>query len=70
MTCGQGRGRSRIKYRQVDPELRAHKQHSWNKPIIWPLFLGLALLCMLVLPVLWHFRKKAHAPPKRLLDRE
>ena len=57
-----------LKYRRLDPTLRTKSQRTWNKPIVWPLFLVLGLIGAILIPVLLHFRKKEHAPPKRLSD--
>jgi len=46
-----------LKYRRIDPELRAQLQAEWNKPVSWPLWLMAALLLLVVLPAWLGFRK-------------
>jgi oligopeptide transport system substrate-binding protein len=36
-----------LKYKSLNPKLRAQKQHDWNEPLLWPLFGLLALLTVL-----------------------
>ena len=52
-----------LKYRRVDPALRAEKRDEWNRPVLWPIALGGLALVVLVAPafVAWrrHERKAA-----------
>ncbi|MCA1925712.1 MAG: ABC transporter substrate-binding protein [Thiobacillus sp.] len=52
-----------LKYRRVDPVLRADKRAEWNRPVLWPIALGGLALVALVTPafVAWrrHERKAA-----------
>ncbi len=52
-----------LKYRRVDPALRADKRTAWNRPVLWPIALGGLALVALVAPafVAWrrHERKAA-----------
>lgn len=36
--------RNPLKYIDLDPSLRARDQVAWNQPVLWPLWLGLALV--------------------------
>ena len=38
------------KYRDLDPVTRAERREAWNQPILWPLYAGLALLVVLIVP--------------------
>lgn len=40
------------KYYSIDTEMRDEKRKSWNKPILWPLFIGLALLILFMVPAI------------------
>ena len=51
-----------LKYRRIDPELRAHLQAQWNQPVRWPLVLLLGLLVVLVVPAYLGFRKHQRMP--------
>jgi len=50
--------RNRIKYQRIDAPLRAKLRSEWNKPIYWPLLLGLLLLVIAVLPAWMSYRKR------------
>jgi hypothetical protein len=39
-----------LKYRRVDPAARAAYQAAWNRPVLWPVVVTLALLAALVWP--------------------
>ena len=51
-----------LKYRRIDPELRARLQAEWNQPVRWPLLLLAILLLVLVLPAYIGFRKHQRMP--------
>jgi oligopeptide transport system substrate-binding protein len=46
-----------LKYRRIDPGMRAQLQAEWNKPVSWPLLLMAALLLVVVLPAWLGFRR-------------
>jgi len=52
-----------LKYRRVDPALRAERREAWNRPTLWPLALGAAGLIALVAPavVAWRRREREAA---------
>lgn len=55
-----------LKYIRIDPVLRASARVLWNQPILWPLWLFLIMILIVVLPaVIWLWRKEHH-PLKRL----
>jgi len=41
---------STAKYLDLDPALRAEKRRAWNRPILWPLWAGLVLGVVLIVP--------------------
>lgn len=41
---------STTKYLDLDPALRAARRREWNEPILWPLWAGLALGVVLIVP--------------------
>lgn len=48
-----------LKYKRIDPELRALSRQAWNKPVLWPIsILGLLLLVSLVPAVVTYLRKE------------
>ncbi|MEW6119119.1 MAG: ABC transporter substrate-binding protein [Pseudomonadota bacterium] len=46
-----------LKYRRVDPELRAAQRQAWNRPVLWPLALGLAGLVAAIAPAVVFWRR-------------
>jgi oligopeptide transport system substrate-binding protein len=38
------------KYHDIDPMLRARRRAEWNRPVVWPVYLVLGLLAVLVVP--------------------
>lgn len=46
-----------LKYKRLNPELRAQKRLEWNKPKVWPLFILLGLV-LLVLAVAWRAHRQ------------
>lgn len=49
-----------LKYMSINPELRAQKRLEWNKPIVWPLGVGLLFLLLLLSPLFFSYWKKQH----------
>jgi ABC-type transport system substrate-binding protein/ABC-type dipeptide/oligopeptide/nickel transport system permease subunit len=45
-----------LKYRRVDPAARAAYQAAWNRPVLWPVVVTLALLAALVWPAVAAYR--------------
>ncbi|MDA8420645.1 MAG: ABC transporter substrate-binding protein [Pseudomonadota bacterium] len=52
-----------LKYLRIDPALRARDRRAWNRPVIWPLWVVLALLALLVLPAVLVYRQKERRSP-------
>lgn len=54
-----------LKYKRIDPALRAQKRLQWNQPIVWPIYaLGLALLAMFIPGIISYIRKEHRAEVK------
>jgi len=47
-----------LKYRRLDPVLRADLQKKWNKPVIWPMVLIVLSLIVALLPAWLMYQKK------------
>lgn len=47
-----------LKYKRLDPKLRAEKQVEWNPPVLWPLILVLALLLVSIYPLVRAYQKR------------
>jgi len=47
-----------IKYYRIDPELRDQKRNEWNKPVLWPTGITIALLIFILLPAWVTYRRK------------
>jgi len=53
-----------LKYLRIDPALRAAKQAEWNRPVLWPLGVVLAVLVIGTLPAIAVYRRRLHTPLK------
>lgn len=53
--------RNRTKYQRIDSARRAELRGEWNKPVYWPLLLGLIVVVIAVLPAWLSFRKRQRA---------
>ncbi len=47
-----------LKYKRIDPVQRAAKRIEWNRPVVWPLLLILALLVLSVMPAWIAYRRR------------
>ena len=47
-----------LKYRRLDTSLRQELQQQWNPPIVWPLWLALALVLLSIIPIWRALRKR------------
>jgi ABC-type transport system substrate-binding protein len=50
---------STTKYMSVEPGTRRELREAWNRPILWPIALALALVIAFVAPVFWVYERKA-----------
>jgi hypothetical protein len=39
-----------LKYQRIDPEVREASQREWNRPVVWPLLLALAVVLLALVP--------------------
>ncbi|MEK6662469.1 MAG: ABC transporter substrate-binding protein [Pseudomonadota bacterium] len=53
-----------LKYLRIDPALRERQRAAWNKPLLWPLFALGALLLLALVPAVFVWRRKLHAPAR------
>jgi len=49
-----------LKYKRLDPPLRAEKRDEWNRPVTWPIYTFLVLFVLIVLPGVVSYRRKEH----------
>ena len=49
-----------IKYFRIDTELREQKRREWNKPVLWPILVGVILLMVMLIPAANTYRRKVH----------
>jgi oligopeptide transport system substrate-binding protein len=49
-----------IKYVELDPKLRAKFRTQWNQPILWPAFIFIGLLLLIILPAALQYYRKEH----------
>jgi ABC-type transport system substrate-binding protein len=54
-----------LKYRRIDPKLRAKKREAWNKPITWPLWSMLIIFVVIILPGIISYQRKEHGVGER-----
>jgi len=53
--------RNRTKYQRIDARRRAALRAEWNRPVYWPLLLGLLLVFVAVLPAWLSYRSRQRA---------
>jgi hypothetical protein len=51
-----------LKYKRIEPQLRATLQAEWNRPVRWPLYLLAVLLLLAVLPAWLGYRRQQRMP--------
>jgi len=49
---------NKLKYLKLDPEKRAAMRLAWNRPVAWPLLLGILLLAVAVAPAWLAYRRR------------
>jgi ABC-type transport system substrate-binding protein len=50
-----------LKYQRIDPLLRERLRAEWNRPVLWPLGLGAAVLALMLLPAVLAYRRRERA---------
>jgi ABC-type transport system substrate-binding protein len=53
--------RNSLKYKSIDPELRAGRQRQWNRPLVWPVVLVGVAVVLAVIPAFLTFRRRQRA---------
>jgi len=49
-----------LKYKRIQPDLRQQRRIEWNQPIMWPVYILLALLVLALLPGIYSYVQKEH----------
>jgi ABC-type transport system substrate-binding protein len=57
-----------LKYISLNPKLRAKMQREWNKPVLWPLFLAILLMFIIIIPVIIQYWRKEHKPIEKIKE--
>ncbi len=47
-----------LKYRSLDPVLRARLRREWNRPVVWPLWAAAGLVLAVAVPGIWMLRRR------------
>jgi ABC-type transport system substrate-binding protein len=50
--------RNDLKYKKLDPQMRAQRRAQWNQPVVWPLAAGLIVLVVSALPAIAAWRRR------------
>ena len=50
--------RNNLKYLRIDPQKRAEMRAAWNRPVLWPLGLTLAVLVAFSIPAVVSYRRR------------
>ena len=56
--------RNTLKYVRIDPELRERLREEWNRPVVWPLAVILAVLVLGSLPAYASYRRRERRAAK------
>ena len=51
-------GNNILKYQRIDAVDRANARREWNRPVLWPLGLGLAVLVLAIIPAFVGYRRR------------
>jgi len=49
-----------LKYKRIDPALRAERRRQWNRPVLWPLLAAALVLAVSVVPAFVIWRRREH----------
>jgi len=50
--------RNNLKYERINPALRSKERREWNKPVLWPVLLIVAVLVVSAIPAVRSYRRK------------
>ena len=53
--------RNSLKYYRLDPVLRAAQRAEWNRPVLWPILLGVLALAAACAPAVLGYRRRERA---------
>ncbi len=53
-----------LKYKRIDPALRAQRQREWNQPVTWPLYLLGGVLVVSLVPAWVALRRRERRPAR------
>lgn len=53
-----------LKYKRIEPDLRARLRAEWNKPIVWPVVAFLVFLIVGILPALVMYLRRERSTPR------
>jgi hypothetical protein len=53
-----------LKYQRIDPRLRETMRAVWNRPVVLPILVLLAVLVLALLPALLSYRRRERASAK------
>ena len=59
-------GNNILKYQRIDTAERQRLRREWNRPVVWPLGLGLALLAATLVPALVGYRRRERGAAVRV----
>ena len=57
-------GNNILKYQRIDAVDRANARREWNRPVRWPLVLGIALLALAIIPGVIGYRRRERRAAK------
>ncbi|MEK6736377.1 MAG: peptide ABC transporter substrate-binding protein, partial [Pseudomonadota bacterium] len=57
-----------LKYLRVNTELRALRQHEWNKPVLWPIGVVMMLLILGFVPAIIAYRRRESSAGIRVMS--
>jgi ABC-type oligopeptide transport system substrate-binding subunit len=58
-------GGNTLKYKRIDPSMRERKREAWNRPILWPVGVFVAVLVLAALPAVvaaWSRQRRVGTP--------
>jgi hypothetical protein len=51
-------GNNILKYQRIDVNDRAAARRAWNRPVLWPLALGIVVLLLAFIPAVVGYRRR------------
>jgi peptide/nickel transport system substrate-binding protein len=56
--------RNGLKFYRVDTVMREKKRAEWNRPDLWPIWVGLIALVLSAVPAVLSYRRRERAPAR------